>query len=126
MSNEIGEVRHSKKNMASYGFGNFMNEASYSLLFAILEGTGVHYYSVKCSPYTAILVRWHCVSVFIVALKTVASAFLHSLKYQRTFVDYKLIKALIVFHCYCIDGLWSMGFNLSLTGQNQLSQPRHF
>ena len=26
MSNEIGEVKHSKKNMASYGFGNFMNE----------------------------------------------------------------------------------------------------
>ena len=26
MSNEIGEVRHSKKNMASYGFGNFMME----------------------------------------------------------------------------------------------------
>jgi GPH family glycoside/pentoside/hexuronide:cation symporter len=26
MSNEVGDVRHSKKNMASYGFGNFMNE----------------------------------------------------------------------------------------------------
>ncbi len=26
MSKEIGEIRHSKKNMASYGFGNFMNE----------------------------------------------------------------------------------------------------
>ena len=26
MSNEVGEVRHSKLNMASYGFGNFMNE----------------------------------------------------------------------------------------------------
>ena len=26
MSKEIGEVRHSKKNMASYGFGNFMME----------------------------------------------------------------------------------------------------
>ena len=26
LSNEVGEVRHSKLNMASYGFGNFMNE----------------------------------------------------------------------------------------------------
>lgn len=26
MSTEVGEIRHSKKNMASYGFGNFMNE----------------------------------------------------------------------------------------------------
>jgi len=26
LSNEIGEVKHTKKNMASYGFGNFMME----------------------------------------------------------------------------------------------------
>ena len=39
MSKEIGEVRHSKKNMASYGFGNFMNE-----FLAMAFGTWAFYF----------------------------------------------------------------------------------
>ncbi|MFX0049033.1 MAG: MFS transporter, partial [Candidatus Hermodarchaeota archaeon] len=39
MSNEIGDVRHSKLNMASYGFGNFMNE-----FIAMAFGTYAFYF----------------------------------------------------------------------------------
>ena len=39
MSNEVGEVRHSKRNMASYGFGNFMNE-----FIAMAFGTYAFYF----------------------------------------------------------------------------------
>jgi len=39
LSKEIGEVRHSKKNMASYGFGNFMSE-----FLAMAFGTWAFYF----------------------------------------------------------------------------------
>ncbi|MFX1449012.1 MAG: MFS transporter [Promethearchaeota archaeon] len=39
MSNEIGDVRHSKLNMTSYGFGNFMNE-----FIAMAFGTYAFYF----------------------------------------------------------------------------------
>lgn len=42
MSNEIGEIKHSKKNMASYGFGNFMNE-----FVAMAFGTYAFYFYDK-------------------------------------------------------------------------------
>jgi len=42
LSNETGEVRHSKLNMASYGFGNFMNE-----FVAMAFGTYAFYFYQK-------------------------------------------------------------------------------
>ena len=59
MSKEIGEVRHSKANMASYGFGNFMNEfigmafGTYAFYFyerelglnVVLVGIGFFFYA---------------------------------------------------------------------------------
>jgi GPH family glycoside/pentoside/hexuronide:cation symporter len=59
LSKEIGEVRHSKANMASYGFGNFMNEfigmafGTYAFYFyerelglnVVLVGIGFFFYA---------------------------------------------------------------------------------
>jgi len=60
MSTEVGEIRHSKKNMASYGFGNFMNEfvgmafGTYAFFFYEVElnlnvwlvGLGFFFYAI--------------------------------------------------------------------------------
>ncbi len=60
MSNEIGEIRHSKKNMASYGFGNFMNE-----FVAMAFGTYAFYFYERELGLNVILVM---VGFFIYAI----------------------------------------------------------